>query len=137
MKIKGLDGREHSWILESSEKTDDNRSKLHLRARELIKSMFPYDKFYEDVTLPGSSPARNKSVLYADFFLPLRKLMIEVNGRQHEEYVRFFHGDKANFKKSIARDKNKLEWCEINNIRLVYLNHNENDDEWRNKINDC
>lgn len=136
MKIKGLDNREHSWILESSQREDENRSKLHLRARELIKTMFPYDKFYEDVTLPGSSNGSNKSVLYADFFLPLRKLMIEVNGRQHTEYVRFFHGDKNNYKKSLARDKNKIAWCELNNIRIVYLNHDEDDETWRKKIND-
>ena len=38
------------------------------------------------------------------------------------------------FYKAKARDKEKREWCELNNMRLVELNYNEDIDEWRRKI---
>lgn len=136
MKVIGLDGKEHIWSLKSSELGDGNRSKLHLRARELVKEVFPFDKIYEDVTLPGSKTFRRKSLLYADIFIPARKIIIEVNGEQHTNHIPFFHKTKHEFLKAVFRDKDKVEWCDRNNIALVVFNYDEDNDTWRQILND-
>ncbi len=135
MKIIGLDDKEYKWTLESAKRSDEAKSNLHLRARTLLKSIFPYDKIHEEVTLPGSKRTNRSSLLYADFFLPLRKLIVEVNGSQHDTYSHFFFKNKLAFYKAKARDSDKKLWCEKNEIGIVYLNHDEDDQEWERKIN--
>lgn len=132
MKVTGLDGKEYSWTLASSNKSDSARSAPHLKAREVIKKIFPNARFYEDITLPGSG--RN-SVLYGDFYLPLHRIMIEVNGEQHSKFIPHFHKDKMNFYKGMSRDRRKIEWCELNSITLIALNYDETPEEWEEIIN--
>lgn len=131
MKIIGLDNKEYSWNYKESSVGDSNRSKLHLKAREIIKELFPYDVLLEEVSLPGCG----KTTLYADFYLPLRKLMIEIDGKQHSQYVKFYHKEKINFYKGIGRDKKKRQWCENNGITLLSLNFDQTEQEWRDIIN--
>lgn len=131
MKIIGLDDKEYSWNYKQSQCSSESRSKLHLRARDLISKMFPYDITLEEVLLPGCG----KSILYADFYLPLRKIMIEVNGQQHSKYVHFYHKEKLNFYKGVNRDKKKKEWCEKNGITLISLNFDQTDEQWEHIIN--
>ena len=55
MKIVGLDGKQHNWIYAGKTCLEESHcSHLHLRARVLIKSMFPMDRIMEEVYLPGS-----------------------------------------------------------------------------------
>lgn len=136
MKVLGLDEKEYKWSLDSAKREDSNRSGLHLRARELIKSIYKFDSIYEDITLPGSRRNNRSSLLYADFFLPLRKLIVEVNGSQHDNYCHFFHKNKLAFYKAKARDNDKKAWCELNGISIVYFNHDETDEQWREKLNE-
>jgi hypothetical protein len=139
MKVTGLDGKEYKITFcgkVSAEKNDENRSKLHLKARKLIQDTFPFDVIHEEVTLPGTKKGPLGSVLYADFFIPSRKLIIEVNGKQHDEYTKFFHKNKLEFYKAKSRDRNKKDWCDLNAITIVYLNHNETEEEWVTKINE-
>lgn len=57
--------------------------------------------------------------LILDFYVPHFSIAFEYQGKQHDEFNKFFHGDKIGFQQSIERDKRKREWCEINNIRLI------------------
>jgi len=57
--------------------------------------------------------------LWIDFFMPHHKLAFEYQGRQHDEFVKLFHGDRKGFERSKARDANKRKWCEVNDIVLV------------------
>ncbi len=57
--------------------------------------------------------------LYLDFFMPHHKLAFEYQGRQHDEVVPFFHGDRKGFEKSKIRDERKRQWCVINALTLV------------------
>lgn len=133
MKILGLDNREYVWNFSSAKKSDTNRSNLHIRARDLLKDVFPYDIIHEEVTLPGSKSKIRKTLLYADFFLPARKLIIEVNGQQHSEHVKFFHDTKHDFHKAKLRDRDKKNWCELNNIAIICLEYNDIDN-WKEQI---
>lgn len=131
MKIQGLDGREYSWSL-TGYAPKPVCSIVHERCRTLLKELFPTDQILEEVVLPGTG----KPGLRGDFYLPLRRLMVEPGGKQHEQFVRYFHKNQANFYKGKKRDNAKEEWCEINGIKLIVLSDEETIDEWRKRIID-
>tara|TARA_R110002124_G_scaffold86645_1_gene223854 strand:- start:88 stop:483 length:396 start_codon:yes stop_codon:yes gene_type:complete len=130
LKVIGLDNREYSWNPKSG---GGKRSKLHQKAKEVLDSCFPYDRILEEVSLPGTRTVKNKS-LRADFYIPNRTLIVEVHGQQHFKFNSFHFKDKLSFFRAQARDRSKVEWCSINDIRMVELNYDEDIDEWRNKI---
>lgn len=127
MKVKGLDSRWYNLDLSSCKMNKDRPcSSLHLRARRVLAQLFPLDRIYEEVTLPGCP-----TTLYADFLVPLRRLVVEVQGRQHEEFVpHFHHQDRLNFLRGQSRDRRKREFCELNGITLIALSHEETDEQW-------
>ena len=134
MKIIVLDGREYSWNPSSCQANSSSRSSLHLKAKDLLDEMFPYDRILEELSLVGSRTSRRRGTLRADFFIPNRMLLIEVHGEQHHKFNNFFFADKLSFYKAKARDSDKREWCEINDIKLVEFNYDEDMDEWRRKV---
>lgn len=136
MKVIGFDNRKYNIQINEFIVYDNDsreRSEPHLKARKLIRSIFPCSIILEEVTLPGSARSGN-STLYGDFLLPSEKLLIEVHGAQHYSFNKFFHGSKSGFESSKKRDATKKEWCEINNIKYVELPDGENDDEWKQRI---
>jgi len=137
MRVLGFNGREYSWNLakyNTSNMVTKNRSKYHLKAREIISSIYHSYVVLEEVKLPGSVIAEKKSVLYFDFFLPNLRLAIEVHGQQHYEYTPFFHKNKAAFLQGLNRDEDKARWCELNDIELIVLKYSGAEDEWREQL---
>jgi|TARA_Y100000401_G_scaffold102462_1_gene92797 hypothetical protein len=137
LKVVGLNGREYNLNLQKYDvKANDKRkrSKHHVRARKLIKEVYHSYRILEEVKLPGSTSTHKRSVLYLDFFIPNIRKAVEVHGRQHYEYTPFFHKSKADFILAKARDEDKIEWCELNNIEIVTLKYSGSDDEWRKSI---
>jgi hypothetical protein len=137
LKAIGFDGREQHWKMNKCIVSGDDtrpRSNLHISTRKLLNELFPYDTIYEEVPLPGSNKPSRPSKLFADFFVPAYQLIVEVHGRQHFEYVSFFHKTKADFLKSKSRDRDKERWCEINSLNFVALKFSENVDEWKQRI---
>ena len=134
MKIVGLDGKEYSWNPSGSQSKASSRSSLHLKARKLLAEIFPYDRILEELSLAGSRTSRRRGTLRADFFIPNRRMLVEVHGEQHFKFNTFFFKDKLSFYKAKARDSEKREWCDINDIQLIEFNYNEDVDEWRRKI---
>ena len=59
--------------------------------------------------------------LFLDIFLPQLGIVIEVHGRQHDEFVEHFHGDSDGFRQSRRRDRLKEEWIAENGYTLVAL----------------
>jgi very-short-patch-repair endonuclease len=137
LKVKGINGKEYIWNLTKYDIFYDDarkRSKYHIRARNLLREIFHSYRILEEVKLPGSTALNRKSVLYLDFYIPSIKMAIEVHGEQHYEYCPFFHKSKADFLKAKARDEDKIEWCELNDIQIVTLKFSESDHEWRERI---
>lgn len=128
MKLKGTNGREYALALEDYPPREECSS-LHRRARALLKEFFPAEAVLEEVPLPGCSTR-----LFADFFVPSRKLVVEVQGEQHYHFVFRFHDDRSGFERSKARDAEKRRWCEYNNFRLVELSYKHTDQEWAELI---
>lgn len=131
MKVIGLDGREYNWKPKSG---GGKRSKLHQKAKIALDIWYPYDTIYEEVSLPGTKTTARRSVLRADLYIPNRNLIVEVHGEQHFKFNKFHYKDKLSFFRAQARDRDKSEWCTVNEIRFVTFNYNESEDEWRGKI---
>lgn len=125
MKIKGLDGQVYNLKFDTD--LPGVCSGLHEFAREVLHEVFPCDTIAEEVVLPGSGNLR------FDFFLPLRRLAVEVQGEQHYTQNSKFHKNTGEFIAGKNRDKAKKQFCKINNITLLELKYNEQS-EWRNQI---
>ena len=54
-----------------------------------------------------------------------KKIAIEVQGRQHTGFVKFFHENRMNFLHQLNRDKKKERFCELNKITLVTIFEND------------
>lgn len=126
MKIITLDGKTQTWhltgyVVDMNDTT--HKSKLHLRARNLLRSIYPVDQILEEVSMPGSS-------LFFDFVLPRKRICIEVQGRQHYSLNAFFHKNLIKFGQTQQNDEMKREFCRLNNLLLVELPHNEDDFAW-------
>lgn len=129
MKVKDFYGKQTTWNLAKYVgKINQNPSSLHLKARQLLKEKFPACQILEEVYLPNEQ-------LYLDFYIPTFGLAVEIQGRQHKEFVPYFHGnDKKNFHKAVGRDKRKAEWCLNNGIDLIYFEENEDQKQWQKKL---
>ena len=132
MEITDLDGNTQKWSLAGhiAKGQIERKSNLHLQARALIKECFPTMQILEEVGIP----VRHANTLFLDFYLPLLKLCIEVNGEQHYNFSAFFHGSRLNFMKHKRRDREKRDWCDINSIKVIELPYNENTEQWRDRL---
>jgi len=133
MQVKDLDGNSYNWHLTGNMAHGKiaNKSSLHLTARGLISESFPTLQVLEEVPIT----LRKSETLYLDFYLPLKKLCVEVHGEQHYKFVGFYHNNMLSFLKSQKRDREKQEWCEINGIKYIVLPHFEDSDEWKKRLN--
>ena len=133
MLIKDLDGNNLNWLLTGNVAYGTaNKSELHLRARMLLKEEYPTLQILEEVSMP----LRKGVTLYMDFYLPLKKICVEVHGEQHYKFIPFYHTTKLNFLKAKKRDNDKREWCEQNDITYIELPFNENVEQWKSTINE-
>jgi hypothetical protein len=123
MRIKDLDNQLHNWNLTGNfaKANDINKSQYHLAARKLLVDTYPTLQLLEEVPIP----LRRNETLYLDFYLPLKKLCVEVHGEQHYEFCPFFHTNKLQFLLGQKRDNEKKEWCEINGIKYIVFPYNQ------------
>lgn len=127
MKVLGLDGKTYTLKLYEAEFADENRSKGHLKCRQILKDLYKSDRIFEEVELPGTKG------LTADFIIPLRRLLIEVQGIQHYKFSPFFHKNKMEFEEGKNRDKLKKQWADLNNFIYLPLDY-RNNNEWKQSI---
>lgn len=111
--VLGLDGKPFKMDIRTtsfpirSEKAC--KSRLQYECGRILKKHFGMSPLLEEVSVPNHR-------FYLDFFLPNQKIVVEVHGRQHDEFVPFFHKTKADFKEHQNRDERKKLWCEINDF---------------------
>jgi hypothetical protein len=134
MNAVGLDGYEYKISLASltTKSSLNNKSNFHLLARELLKKNYPTLQILEEIPIQ----IRKSETLYMDFFIPLSKKCIEVHGEQHYEFTPFYHRTKLDFFKQQKRDREKREWCHVNNISYIELPYNKQED-WLEIINNA
>jgi len=133
MQIKTLDGHSQNWQLTGhySHANLENRSSIHLATRSLLRKNFPTLQILEEVPIP----VRRSESYYLDFYIPMIRTAVEVHGEQHFKFVPFYHNNQLGFIKSQKRDREKREWCEINNIKYIEFPHYENEQLWTQRLN--
>jgi len=128
MKFIDTKGREHKMDIRPSrwkvKEEFTGRGIFQTKVGTILEELYPGDILLEEFPCCGEG-------LFLDFFLPRRLLAVEVQGRQHREFVAFFHKTNADFKAQQKRDSVKQEWCERNNIRLVKIDTGTNEDKIR------
>lgn len=122
MKFVDTKGKEHSIDIRPSrwvrKNIGEGRGKFQTMVGDILSEIYPGDVICEEFPCVGDN-------LSLDFFIPRKKIAVEVQGRQHYKFIEFFHGDKAGFQRQKRRDVRKESWCEINNIRLVKIDTKE------------
>lgn len=117
MKFKTLYGKEKSlknaskYLINWRKKT---RSKFQDEVKRFLKPYWSCDIVFEELRLVDTR-------MTFDFYNANKKIAIEVQGQQHTKFVPFFHGSRAKFLQQLKRDNKKLEFCEINNVKLVEI----------------
>jgi len=113
MKFKNIDGRTISINLAKlSTCTRESASKGHQTTAEALTQVFDGFAIYQEVYIDR---------IYLDFFIPLLKIVIEVDGIQHDKYTEFFHKDGSGFLKSIKRDEQKEDFCKKNGLKFIRI----------------
>lgn len=130
-KVRDLDNNLLSWNLNGCSAISAAKSSLHLEARNILKEIYPTLMILEEVPVH----LRKNDIVYLDFYIPLMRQCIEVHGEQHYKFVAHFHHNLAGFAKAKLKDKEKQQWCEMNNISFIELPYNKKDD-WRKLIHE-
>lgn len=131
MKFVDTKGREHKVDIRPSKwkkkEIGEGRGKYQSEVGIILEEMYPADTVLEEFPCCGEG-------LFLDFFLPRKKLAVEVQGAQHYKFNAFFHSSKADFKAQQGRDKRKAAWCEANGIRLVKIRWGEKEENVREAL---
>ena len=128
MLIQTLDGHQVKWRLETA--STSRKSTPHKKVLKLLKEVYPTTHLLEEVQIE----VKKHKYLYPDFYIPLYKIAIEIDGSQHKEYNQFFHKNQYKFVQSQINDSLKQMWCDLNNITLIRLTDDEKEEEWKNKL---
>ncbi len=63
--------------------------------------------------------------LFFDFFIPALKVLIEVDGKQHDEFNSFFYSSSSAYYEQYYRDRLKEEWVYKNGLVLLRVKEEE------------
>ncbi len=92
-----------------------SRSILQRTVKEILREIWGIDIVYEEFPVFGSRYS-------LDFYNASKCIALEVQGKQHTQYNKFFHGkNPLNFGEQLKRDDKKRHFCEINDIRLIEI----------------
>ena len=123
MKFKTLTGRlrtvsrTNRYLIDWDAKS---KSLLQAKVKAFLRDHWRNDVVFEEFPLAGTK-------MSFDFFNASKKIMIEVQGNQHQRYTPFFHNkNKANFLSQLRRDKDKHHFCKLNDISLIEIYPKDN-----------
>jgi very-short-patch-repair endonuclease len=90
-----------------------------MKVLSILNDVFPanpYRRVYEEhyVNFKGQR-------LFFDFYVKELGVFIEVQGRQHVQFVKHFHGDAETFKAQKYRDNLKVEYVQTTGKCLVRI----------------
>ena len=91
-----------------------SNSQIQQKAKEILLQKYRNDVIIENFIIPESK-------LSVDFFLPKRKLVIEIDGEQHNSFNSFFHKSIHNkgLTSQLNRDDMKENWAKMNGFRFL------------------
>lgn len=91
-------------------------SKFQKAAKDFLYDYWHNMYVFEEFPLVGTRQ-------HFDIFNATQRIILELDGPQHNKFVPFFHGNRLKFTEQIKRDLMKDEFCERNNITLVRINN--------------
>lgn len=91
-----------------------SKSKLQHEIGQQLEKQYPHDQIFEEVFIPVEN-------LVFDFFIPSLYLVIEVQGKQHIQHVKYFHKTKQDFHKQQDRDQRKRDLCKLNGFKMLEI----------------
>jgi len=122
MKFKTLFGAERSIKNPKKYLIDwkaSSKSKIQFETKNFLNKFWKNHIVFEEFPVAGTK-------LSIDFFNATKRIAIEVQGEQHTRYTPFFHGNhKSNYIDQLKRDRDKLDFCRINEIKLVEVYYND------------
>lgn len=74
---------------------------------------------------PIWAESRKKVLLEYDVYIKNKNVLIEYNGRQHYEYVSFFHKTKKQYKQQRSRDTRKKRLAKKQGVQLIVFKFDE------------
>jgi len=91
-----------------------SRSKFQNRVKIFLMPYWKNDVVFEEFRIVGTR-------LSIDFYNANRCIAIEVQGDQHVKYVKHFHKNRLKYLDQLKRDQKKLDFCELNDIKMVEI----------------
>ena len=106
----------------NNQKTFIKESKGELECKKVLEDLFnkPFYKIRPNFLFNNIT----KQNLELDLYNEELKLAVEYNGKQHYEYIPYFHKTKDSFYNQQYRDQIKKNLCEKNNIILIDVPYN-------------
>ena len=96
-----------------------SRSIVQFKTKKFLEPFWHTHMVYEEFPVFGC-------LLKVDILNLTRKIAIEVNGKQHEEFNSFFHrGNPANYLRGFKNDYKKMLWLQKNSFTLVEIAEGE------------
>lgn len=91
------------------------RSNFQYEVKQFFKNFWYGQICYEEFPVYGTR-------MKVDLINMTKRIAVEVQGAQHEEFNKFFHNNsRANYLKSITRDHDKIVWLENNNFKILEI----------------
>tara|TARA_Y100000766_G_C18912252_1_gene608973 strand:- start:586 stop:1002 length:417 start_codon:yes stop_codon:yes gene_type:complete len=98
-----------------------SRSKVQFKTKKFLEPFWKGQIVYEEFPVYGSR-------MTVDILNATKKLAIEVQGKQHGEFNKFFHNNsRLKYLEGIKRDIKKAEWLEKNGFILFEIEEDEVD----------
>ncbi len=93
---------------------EPSASKIQFATKQFLKPFWAGMVVYEEFPVYGTR-------LRVDILNATKRIAIEVNGRQHGDFVKFFHTGREKWRQSIKRDCDKHEWLIKNDFQVIEL----------------
>ena len=91
------------------------RSKFQFEVKQFFKTYWYGQICYEEFPVYGSR-------MKVDLINMTKRIAVEVQGAQHDQFNKFFHGNsRAKYLRSITRDYQKRQWLEKNNFTVLEI----------------
>lgn len=91
------------------------RSKFQFDVKQWFKKYWFNSVCLEEFRIPGS-------LLRCDLVNLNKRIIVEINGVQHDSFNKHFHMDnRENFRKQIVRDQHKRNWATENDFSIIEI----------------
>lgn len=113
MKVKSLKGRVYYWKPNLIDWEKESASHLQMDCKQVLAQYWLGDVVAEEQRMPATK-------LRFDFVNFTKKIIVEIQGKQHDVFNKFFHKKNVfNFVKAMKRDELKKEFATLNEFRFI------------------